>query len=84
MHITTGHPEIAAYYDDIIETIAVPDIIYEGSKGGLIAVSREIEGTNKHIVVAYKEISENDGFIITAYISNKLNSIRKRVIIWKP
>ena len=84
LHITTGHPEVAAYYDDILETIAEPDIIYTGSKGDLIAVSREIEGTNKHIIVAYKETSENDGFIITAYISNKLNSIRKREVIWKP
>jgi hypothetical protein len=81
-HIIMGHPEMSIYYDAILNTIAEPEIIYEGSRGDLIAVSRQVEGTNKHIVVAYKEL-EGDGFVITAYISNKLNSLQKKEIIWK-
>jgi hypothetical protein len=83
LHIITGHPEMSNYRNEILETITEPDIIYAGSKGDLIAVSKQVEGTNKHIIVAYKEIND-DGFIITAYISNKLNSLQKREIIWKP
>jgi hypothetical protein len=82
LHIITGHPEMSIYYDEILKTIAEPEIIYTGLKGDLIAVSPQIEGTNKHIVVAYKEI-DDDGFVITAYISNKLNSLQKKEIVWK-
>ena len=84
LHILTGHPEMSIYQDEVLAAISEPTIIYEGSKGDLIAVSQQVEGTDKHIVVAYKETDGNDGFIITAYISNKLNSLKKREIIWKP
>ena len=33
-HITTGHPEMADYYYDILETIENPVIIYKGNFGG--------------------------------------------------
>ena len=82
LHIITGHPEMAVYYDDILATIEEPDTIYAGSRDDLIAVSRQLVGTNKRIVVAYKEIND-DGFIITAYVSSKINSLQKRTIIWK-
>jgi hypothetical protein len=83
LHIVTEHPEMSPFRSEILETITDPDTIYAGSKGDLIAVSRQIEGTNKHIIEAYKEIND-DGFIITAYIPNKLNSLQKREIIWRP
>ena len=82
LHIITGHPEMAVYYEEILVTVAEPDTIYAGSRDDLIAVSRQLIGTNKHIVVAYKEIND-DGFIITAYVSSKINSLQKRAIIWK-
>ncbi len=31
LHITTGHPDIADYYYEILETIENPEIIYEGT-----------------------------------------------------
>lgn len=74
---------MSTYYDEILKTIAEPEVIYAGSRGDLIAVSPQVEGTNKHIVVAYKEIDGDDGFIITAYISNKLSSLQKKEIVWK-
>jgi len=49
----------------------------------LIAVSFKFEPTDKFIVVVYKEISESDGFIITAYLSNKKQKFEKKNIIWK-
>lgn len=82
-HISTGHPEIADYYFEILETIENPKIIYEGNLGGLIAISVKLEQTNKFIIVIYKEVSLEDGFIITAYLSNKEQKFDKKQILWK-
>ena len=82
MKFQIGHPEIADFYYEILETIENPQIIYEGSEGGLIAVSFKYEPYNKFIVVIYKEVSLIDGFIITAYLSNKEQKFEKKIILW--
>jgi len=82
-HISTGHPEIAGYFYEILETIENPQIIYEGNYNSLIAISSKIEQTDKFIVFVYKEINSKDGFIITAYISNKEQKFEKKKVIWK-
>jgi hypothetical protein len=82
-HITTGHPEIADFYYEILETIENPKIIYEGNYGGLIAVSYELEELRKFIVVIYKELSGMDGFVITAFVSNKEHKFERKNVIWK-
>ncbi len=82
-HISTGHPEIADYYFEILETIEKPETIYEGNEGGLIAVSLKNELTNKFIVVIYKEVNQKDGFVITAYLSNKEQKFQSKKILWK-
>jgi len=80
LHITLGHPELADYYYEILDTIENPEIIYEGENGGLIAVKRIIE--EKHIVAVYKEFG-TDGFIITAYITNKIQKFNKKKVLWE-
>jgi hypothetical protein len=82
-HISLGHPEIADYYYEILEAIENPKIIYAGNYGGLIATSQLIEHINMFIVVIYKEISKDDGFVITAYLSNKVQKFNKKKILWK-
>ena len=82
-HITTGHPEIADYYYEILDTIENPQIIYQGDNDGLIAVSLYLDTTDKFIVVVYKEASISDGFVITAYLSNKEQKFTKKIIKWK-
>ena len=81
-HITTGHPEIAAYYYEILETVESPDIIYEGINDANIAIKKFQERNDKFVVVIYKEITETDGFIITAHFSNKQQQFKKK-ILWK-
>ena len=81
MHITLGHPELADYYYEILDCIENPDIVYEGDNDSLIGI-KNID-KNKHIVVIYKE-TINDGFIITAYISNKIQKFIKKKILWEP
>jgi len=82
-HISTGHPEIADYYYEILETIENPQIIFEGNYNSLIAISQKIDQTDKFIVVIYKEFDIYDGFIITAYISNKEQKFGKKKMLWK-
>ncbi|MDP2335645.1 MAG: hypothetical protein Q8N05_04175 [Bacteroidota bacterium] len=82
-HITTGLPEVADFYYEILETIENPKIIYEGNEGGLIAVSFRFENTGKFIVVIYKEISLEDGFVITSFLSSKEQKFEKKIVIWE-
>ena len=82
-HISTGHPEIADYYFEILETIENPFCIYEGSRNECIAVSEKQPQTGKFLVVIYKETEPADGFVITAFISNKQFEFDKKKLLWK-
>jgi len=82
-HITTGHPEMSDYYFEILETIENPVIIYKGNYGELIAISDKLVNLEKFIVVVYKEINSLDGFVITAYYSEKMEKFDKKEILWK-
>ena len=83
-HISIGHPEMANYYYEILETIENPQTVYKGNHGELLALSDQQKNTDKRIVVAYRELpEEQDGFVITAFLSNKLNYLEKKEIIWK-
>lgn len=83
-HITTGHPETADYLFEILETIQNPEIVYQGNEGGLIATKSFPDLSDKFVVVIYKEVTEKDGFILTAYVSNKRQEFEKKTIAWKP
>lgn len=79
-HITEEHSEMAGYYYEVLETVEEPEAIYEGKMGECIAV-REIE-KNKYVVVVYKELSEKDGFIITAFLTKQRKKFERRRKIW--
>ena len=78
-----GHPEISDYYYEILEAIENPEIIYEGNDDAKIAVKKIQERKDKFVVVIYKELSDKDGFIITAYFSNKEPEFKKKKISWE-
>lgn len=82
-HITLGHPEIADYYYEILETVETPEIIFEGNNDAKITVKQINEKTSAFMVVIYKETSLHDGFIITAYLSNKEQEFKKKKVLWK-
>ena len=46
----------------------------------MIALKQKEAG--KFLAVVYKEINENDGFIITAYFTSKIK-IEREVILWQ-
>ena len=78
-HITEEHSELAGMRFEILETVAQPDHIYQAGGGELLAV-REID-TGKFLVVVYREINE-DGFIITAFLTRRIKSLQRRELIW--
>ena len=53
--------------------------ILMGGKDELLAV-REIFG-GKHLVVVYREL-QSDGFVITAFLTNKTKSLDRRTQLW--
>jgi DNA integrity scanning protein DisA with diadenylate cyclase activity len=84
-HIFKNHPELASEANQILETIKNPDVILEGDFGELLAAKLFRESPvskNKYLVVAYKEINQVDGFVLTAYFARRLSKRRK--ILWKP
>lgn len=80
LHIVENHDDLAGFYDEIIDILEGPDYIISGYKGALIAL-REIN-KEKFLCVVYKEVSPEDGFVITAYFSSKI-AIGREKIIWK-
>ncbi|MBZ0202644.1 MAG: hypothetical protein IT281_02590 [Ignavibacteria bacterium] len=81
LHITEGHSELAGYYFDILDTIENPEFIYEGSNGELLAVKEINKG--KFIIVIYKEVAPDVGFVITAFLSKKINYLLNKKLLWK-
>ncbi|MBI1870965.1 MAG: recombinase family protein [Chlamydiae bacterium] len=71
---------------EIEETIVNPNLIQQGDFGEILALKyysmEPLEPfTKKYLVVAYKELTREDGFILTAYLSNSPSKRRK--ILWK-
>ena len=81
-HISTGHPEVADLYYEILQAITEPKTVYDGGEGELIAV-KAIPGLSKFIVVVYRQHEPLDGFVITAFVTKKLNYLSKKRVIWQ-
>lgn len=79
-HIIENHDELAGHYDDVIYAIEDPDYIIEGYRNALIALKKIIK--TKFLAMVYKEISKEDGFIVTAYFTTKIH-FKKEVIEWQ-
>jgi hypothetical protein len=71
--------ELAGLRSEIMETVANPAEIFAGNHGELLVV-REVE-PGKYLVVVYRE-SPQDGFIITAFLTRKGHTLRRRQQLW--
>jgi len=80
-HITEEHSEMAGYFFEVLETIREPDAVYEGTYGELLAVN-EIEPAGRYMVVVYRELSDEDGFVITAFFTSRIARIERRTKVW--
>ncbi len=77
-HIVENHDEIAGYYDAVLDVVAHPDLIIPGYRGSLVAIRGY--GRRRYLCVVYREVTSNDGFVITAYFSSRID--RKKAL-WK-
>lgn len=83
MHIESRHPEMKGQEILILETTSTPDLIQEGDAGTLIALKyfSKTPLLGKFCAVIYKETGHKDGFILTAYFTNKHS--KERRTLWK-
>jgi len=77
-HIVENHDDLAGYYDEVLETVENPEVILRGHRGSLIAARSY--GHKQYLMVIYRQVSRDDGFIISAYFTSKID--RKKAI-WR-
>ncbi|MFI5366289.1 MAG: hypothetical protein ACHQ4J_11755 [Candidatus Binatia bacterium] len=77
-HIVENHDDLAGHYDDVLETVENPEVILQGDAGALVAAKRV--APRRHLAVVYKEVSRDDGFVVTAYFARRL---ARRTIVWR-
>jgi len=76
-HITSNKPYMEPYLERVLSAVQQPTWGLRGYGGALIAVLSL--GRQGYLHVVYREISEDDGFIVTAFIARKLN---RKAILW--
>ena len=66
----------------VLETVEEPDMVQMGDYGELLAVRfySSTPLTQKHLVVPYREIGSDDGFILTAFYTRRPST--ERVKVW--
>jgi hypothetical protein len=82
-HIVQRHPDMETQRERVLETLTEPDMIQEGDFGTLLAVRLypETPLTRKYLVVVYREVSSEDGFVLTAYLASQISA--RRDTLWK-
>jgi hypothetical protein len=76
LHIVENHDDMAGYYEDVLETLEKPELVLPGHKGSLVAVRNY--GHRRYLTVIYREVSIDDGFIITAFFTDQVD--RKKAL----
>lgn len=82
-HICAGHPEMRTMYNQVVETVSAPDYVQMGDAGELLAVRLypTTPLTSKWLIGVYREVNDDDGFILTPYLTSRPSAARKT--IWK-
>ncbi len=78
-HIVEEHGELVEWHEDVMHTIAEPSYIFEGGAGEFLAAREVITG--KFLIVVYRE-SDEDGFVITAFLTRKVGRLLRRKQLW--
>jgi len=79
IHITDEHGELVGLRSEVLKAVEEPLRIVEGGAGELLAV-RELE-LGKYMFVVYRE-QQDDGFIITAFLTRRIHSLERRKQVW--
>jgi hypothetical protein len=80
VHIVEGHPEMAGSLNEVLLAVNNPDFVVEGGNDELLALL--FKRSDKLLAVVYKE-DNNNGFIITAFFTSKIDQLLKRKIKWQ-
>lgn len=88
-HIIEYHGELARFLDQILLAVADPDLVFESPKEiepNFVAIKRFVELVQyrlaDRLAVHYKEVSKDDGFILTVFpISDE--RARRRYRLWQ-
>lgn len=78
-HITEEHCELAGLRPDVLETVENPERVVTGQDQERLAI-REFE-PGKYMVVVYREMG-HDGFVITAFLTRRKQSLDRRRQLW--
>ncbi len=88
-HILEYHGELAMLLHQILLTVAEPDMVFESPRGikeNLVGVKMFNElvqhGLANHLAVHYREVSEEDGFILTVFPISA-DRVRRRYRSWR-
>ena len=84
-HITESHDYMAGNIEKVMQTVAEPDCLARGKMGAIIAIKHypSTNITEKDCIVVYKE-TDKDGFIITAFLTSKPETIKAgSIILWQ-
>ena len=76
-HIVSNKPYMESYFERMLDAIEKPTCVLRGYAGSLVAILSV--GRQRYLHVVYKEVSQEDGFIITAFIAQKYN---RKLIVW--
>ena len=79
-HVLQQHGELAEMRLDVLEAVANPERVVAGGAGELLAIREHQRG--KWLVVAYRELGSDDGFVITAFLTSKTASLERRRQLW--
>lgn len=77
MHIVEARDELEDRREEVLDVVTNPDWVTRGYRGSLVAWKGY--GKRGFLAVVYKEISDEDGFIITAFFTRKPSKDKK---IW--
>lgn len=79
-HIITGHQDIQGLKENVMNAVSDPDYVFLGNEEELLAVKKN--AAEKFLVVVYRELTD-DGFIITAFQTKRIQSLFKRKLLWQ-
>ena len=66
----------------MLEALSEPDVIQKGDFGEKLAVRRYVDTPlgDKRLIVAYREVDADDGFVVTAYLARRPSA--RREVVW--
>lgn len=78
-HIMDEHRELDGLQLAVLDAVSDPERVLAGGAGELLAV--KIHEPGKWLVVVYRE-AEDDGFVITAFLTRRFRSLDRRQQLW--